>query len=66
MFDFYKWCENKNLTLPTTNEHSARIGVKPQYPDAYARSQYPDGYFAPITSTAFLNLKQAKKLKHTK
>lgn len=64
--DFIKWCEVNNLTLPTTNENSQRTGVKPQYPDAYARSQYPDAYFAPISATAYLDLKNSKKTRSVK
>lgn len=64
--DFYKWCEAKNLPLPATNENSLRTGVKAQYPDAYARAQYPDAHFAPISATAYLDLKNSKKLKMAK
>ena len=66
MFDFYQWAEEKKLPVPATNENATRTGVKAQYPDGYLRSQYPDAYFAPTSATAYLDLKNAKNLKHTK
>lgn len=64
--DFVKWCASKNLPLPTMAENTHRSGQRPQYPDGYVRSQYPDAYFAPISATSFLDLKNAKKVKERK
>lgn len=63
MLNFLKWCEQKNLGLPTTAENTKRAGIKGIYPDAYAGRNYayPDGYFTPISATAVLDLKNAKK-----
>lgn len=61
--DFLQWCAGKSLPLPTS-ENAHRFGIKPQYPDGYVRSQYPDAYFAPTSATAFLDLKNAKKIKN--
>lgn len=66
MFDFVNWCQSKKLPLPATEENVTRSGIRPQYPDGYVRSQYPDGYFAPTSATAFLDLKNAKKVKSRK
>lgn len=64
MLDFIEWCKENKIELPELNENQTRSGVRPQYPDAYARGQYPDGYFAPTSATAFLDLKNSKGLKH--
>lgn len=70
MIDFIKWCQNKKLPLPTaepaTAENTLRSGIRGQYPDAYVRSQYPDAHFAPVSATAFLDLKNAKGVKMKK
>lgn len=68
MLDFVNWCSAKSLPLPekTTSENTHRSGIRPQYPDAYARSQYPDAYFAPTSATAYLDLKNSKGMKHVK
>ncbi len=59
MIDFLKWVEEQNLELPTLadvedegkekpkSEDRLRAGVRQNYPDAYARSQYPHKYFNP-------------------
>lgn len=61
MLDFIQWCEEvKGIKLNPVNEDSTRTGIRPYYPDAYKRSQYPDGYFAPSSATAFLDLKNSK------
>jgi hypothetical protein len=66
MIDFLNWCGGKNLPLPT-NENTKRAGVSQEYPDGYVRSQYPaDAYFAPYSATAYLDLKNAKKVKNVK
>lgn len=60
---FRQWCKENNLELPVLDENQTRSGIRPQYPDGYVRSQYPDGYFAPTSATAFLDLKNAEKVK---
>lgn len=61
MFDFVNWCRAENLPLPaTTSENTKRAGISQEYPDGYVRSQYPDAYFAPISATAYLDLKNQK------
>lgn len=62
MQDFISWAQNNNLPLPTANENTHRSGIRPQYPDAYARSQYPDAYFAPTSATAYLDLKNSRSM----
>lgn len=67
MIDFINWCQGKKLPLPTTDEGSTkRAGVSQEYPDGYVRSQYPDSYFAPTVATAYLDLKNAKKVRNVK
>lgn len=68
MKTFVQWATENKITLPVVvsdvDEHAAyRAGVRPQYPSGYLRSQYPDAYFAPITATAFLDLKNSEKVK---
>jgi hypothetical protein len=64
MQDFFKWCEDNKLVLPTMSENTHRSGIRGQYPDAYVRSQYPDAYFAPTSASAYLDLKNAKGIKN--
>jgi hypothetical protein len=74
--NFIKWCEDKSLPLPTVDENTKRAGTSQEYPDGYIRSQYcnlgdPEkspgpAYFAPISATAYLDLKNAKKVKNKK
>jgi hypothetical protein len=64
MLDFIEWCKDSGKELPEINENQTRSGIRGQYPDGYVRSQYPDGYFAPTSATAFLDLKNAKSVKH--
>jgi len=61
MFNFIEWCKENELDLPVV-ENTKRSGIRGAYPDAYAGRNYayPDGYFAPISATAFLDLKNAK------
>lgn len=66
MLDFMNWCQTKKLPLPTTEENTKRAGASQEYPDGYVRSQYPDAYFPPIVATSYLDLKNAKKVKHRK
>ena len=75
MHTFFKWVEESGLDLPfvdveqgeeTTDENRVRTGYSANYPDAYVRSQYPDGYFPPSKSTAFLDkAAKAKRVKDT-
>lgn len=75
MQSFFQWVEDNGLDLPVvdvekgkkvTNEDGVRTGYSQNYPDAYIRSQYPDAYFPPAKSTAFLDkVAQAKKAKDT-
>jgi hypothetical protein len=61
MFDFINWCRSESLPLPaTTSENTKRAGISQEYPPGYVQSQYPDAYFAPISATAFLDLKNQK------
>ena len=60
MLDFIQWCESKSLPLPNISENTHRSGIRPQYPEGYVRSQYPNAYFAPTSATAFLDLKNAR------
>lgn len=62
MIDFVNWCQSKSLPLPATAENTHRAGLSQEYPDGYVRSQYPDAYFAPTVATAYLDLKNAKKV----
>lgn len=64
--DFVKWCNSNNLPLPSVAENTHRAGLSQEYPSGYVRSQYPDGYFAPTVATAYLDLKNAKKVKDRK
>ena len=60
---FLEWCKKNKLNLPELDENQMRSGIRPQYPDGYVRSQYPGGYFQAISSTAGLDLANAKKVK---
>lgn len=65
--DFVNYCRANNLPLPAeVSENTTRSGIRGQYPSGYVRSQYPDAYFAPTSATAFLDLKNAKKVKDRK
>jgi hypothetical protein len=66
MIDFLTWCNAKNLSLPTTSENTHRSGQRPQYPEGYLRSQYPDAALAPSSATSFLDLKNSKKISERK
>lgn len=66
MIDFVNWCQNKKLPLPTTDENTKRAGLSQEYPSGYIRNQYPDAYFAPVVATAYLDLKNAKKVSDRK
>jgi hypothetical protein len=74
MLTFTQWCEEKQLDLPvvtdvedakkTKEENRVRTGLRPAYPDAYYRSQYPDLYSTPHSATAALDLQNSKKISH--
>lgn len=68
MLDFLKWCESEGMELPTLTEKVHRAGFKGIYPDAYAGRgyAYPDANWAPHSATAFLDLKNAKRVKSKK
>ena len=66
MKTFVQWATNNKLTLPIVVSESGaamRAGIRGTYPSAYLRSQYPDAYFAPISASAMLDLKNAKSVK---
>lgn len=53
MKTFTKWAEEHKLELPPVIEDTKRGGIAHwAYPDAYVRSQYPDGYFMPSAADA--------------
>lgn len=63
MIDFLQWVEEQNLELPTltdaeegnkepVGENTKRSGISANYPDAYARGQYPHKYFNPVAADA--------------
>lgn len=60
--NFLEWCQENELDLELSDEFKesvTRSGIRAAYPDAYVRGQYPDGYFAPTSATAFLDLRNA-------
>ena len=63
LINFTKWCEEQNLKLPKIEEKTHRSGIRGQYPDAYAGRgyAYPDQYWTPISASAILDLKNARK-----
>lgn len=62
MKTFLKWAESNKLDLPPVIENTKRGGIASwAYPDAYARGQYPDLYFAPIAADHQVKLKGKKK-----
>lgn len=53
MKTFMQWAEGEKLELPAVREDTKRAGIAHwAYPDAYVRSQYPDGYFMPTAADA--------------
>jgi hypothetical protein len=58
MNTFITWCDENELGLPGVNEHKIRTGITQNYPDAYARSQYPHKYFNPTKATTDLDIEQ--------
>ncbi|RDJ35520.1 MAG: hypothetical protein DWQ19_11935 [Crenarchaeota archaeon] len=59
--DFFQWVEEQKLELPSLTDETEekegnpklkedrlRSGVRGNYPDAYARSQYPHKHFNPV------------------
>ncbi len=63
MKTFIQWAEKvkKELPLYMQDENTKRAGIAHwAYPDAYARSQYPAGYFMPIAADALQKLGKTK------
>lgn len=60
MKTFFQWAKDKNHELPVM-EKTLRTGIHTAMPSGYIRSQYPDAYFAPVISTAELDLQNLKK-----
>ena len=68
MQNFMQWAEEQKLDISivtdtepakkSTKENTKRTGMTDNYPPAYSRGQYPDGYMPPIKATALLDLKQ--------
>ena len=65
MKTFLQWAEENKAELPVfdteegeeaTVENKKRTGLGYNYPDAYARHQYPHKYFNPIKATADYDL----------
>jgi len=53
MKTFMQWAGTEKKELPMISEKTHRGGIAHwAYPDAYARSQYPDLYFTPIAADA--------------
>lgn len=63
MKSFSQWAKDNQLDLPELSEDTKRGGIHTAYPSGYIRSQYPDAYFAPGSATAYLDLKNASKVK---
>jgi hypothetical protein len=76
MKTFLQWAEENKYDLPVvtdtdekkdaTSEGSYRRRIKFGHPDAEGAAQYPQGYFAPGSATAFLDFKQRKEQKMKK
>ena len=63
MNTFVQWAEKtkKELPLYKQDEATRRAGIAYwAYPDAYARSQYPDAWFTPYAADALFKLGYAK------
>jgi hypothetical protein len=61
MKNFFQWAEEKKLELPKISEATKRGGIAHwAYPDAYARQQYPDGYFTPYAADAVFKMGNKK------
>lgn len=59
MKTFIQWAGDgkKELPLYITDENTKRAGIASwAYPDAYARQQYPDGYFMPVAADALFKM----------
>lgn len=62
MKTFSQWAKDNNFEIPVL-EYKKNTGITPAYPSGYARSQYPDAYWAAHSATAYLDLQNAKKVK---
>lgn len=61
--DLLAWVNKNEIDINGITENILRTGVRPQYPEGYVRSQYPDLYFPPATATAPVDLQNSKKVK---
>jgi hypothetical protein len=60
MKTFFQWAKDKKYEIPVM-EKTLRTGIHTAMPRGYIRSQYPDGYFAPVIGTWELDLKNQDK-----
>lgn len=75
MKTFLQWAEEKKINLDflknpeqvsnkkSTSENTKRSGISANYPDAYARGQYPHKYFNPVAADADYKLEAKPKSK---
>ncbi len=63
MKTFVQWAEENKLELPALSECGRRTGIKPGYPEGYARSQLPELGFMSKSATAALDFENSKKTK---
>jgi hypothetical protein len=67
MKTFIQWAEvvKKELPLYMQDENTKRAGIAHwAYPDAYVRSQYPDGVFMPYAADAMFKMGIGAGKKH--
>ena len=68
MKTFIQWAGEVKKELPVymQDENTKRAGIASwAYPDAYARQQYPDGYFMPHAADAMFKMGLGAGKKHT-
>jgi hypothetical protein len=68
MKTFVQWAEDNGYEIPvltdtepkkkSSSENRIRTGITANYPPAYSKAQYPDGYNPPYKGTAVLDMKQ--------
>lgn len=64
MKKFIQWAGETKKELPVyqQDENTKRAGIaRWAYPEAYVKSQYPDGYFMPIAADALQKMGKGKK-----